>query len=308
MKSKLITIFVFFLNFFFSSIAFSVENKILFKINNEIISTIDVYNETKYLKLINPKLQNLDKENIYEIAKNSLIRENIKKIELLKNNIDLNIDDKVKNEIKSNFSKRLKFNSITEMENFLKKNNINQQDIFNKIIVESMWNSLIVKKFIKDVKIDQNKIKKEINKQSKQDEYFLFEIVFDVKTNENLDSKFNIIKNDIEIKGFENTAIIHSLSPSAKTGGELGWIKASSLNDKIEEEIKDLKNGEITNPIVIPGGFLILKLQNKRVTEKNLNIEKELKLVVRNKTNEQLNQFSIIYFNKIKKDIIINEL
>ena len=308
MKSKLITIFVFFLNFFFSSIAFSVENKILFKINNEIISTIDVYNETKYLKLINPKLQNLNKENIYEIAKNSLIRENIKKIELLKNNIDLNIDDKVKNEIKSNFSKRLKFNSITEMENFLKKNNINQQDIFNKIIVESMWNSLIVKKFIKDVKIDQNKIKKEINKQSKQDEYFLFEIVFDVKTNENLDSKFNIIKNDIEIKGFENTAIIHSLSPSAKTGGELGWIKASSLNDKIEEEIKDLKNGEITNPIVIPGGFLILKLQNKRVTEKNLNIEKELKLVVRNKTNEQLNQFSIIYFNKIKKDIIINEL
>ena len=114
MKSKLITIFVFFLNFFFSSIAFSVENKILFKINNEIISTIDVYNETKYLKLINPKLQNLDKENIYEIAKNSLIRENIKKIELLKNNIDLNIDDKVKNEIKSNFSKRLKFKNIKD--------------------------------------------------------------------------------------------------------------------------------------------------------------------------------------------------
>ena len=308
MKSKLIEIFFFFFNFFFTSVTFSVENKILFKINNEIVSTIDVYNETKYLKLINPKLQNLDKENIYEIAKNSLIREKIKKIELLKNNIDLDINDKMGNEIKSNFSKRLKFNSIEEMENFLKKNNINQQDILNKIIVESMWNSLIVKKFIKDVKIDQNKIKKEINEHGKQEEYFLFEILFDIKKDENLDSKLNVIKNDIKIKGFENSAIIHSLAPTGNTGGELGWIKLSSLSDKIKEEIKDLKNGEITKPIVIPGGFLLLKIQNRRITKKNLNIEKELKLAVRNKTNEQLNQFAIIYFNKIKKDILINEL
>ena len=308
MKSKLIAILVFFFNFFFTNVTFSVENKILFKINNEIITTIDVYNETKYLKLINPKLQNLNKENIYDIAKNSLIRENIKKIELLKNNINLDINDKMENEIKSNFSKRLKFNSIKEMENFLKKNNINQQDILNKIIVESMWNSLIVKKFIKDVKIDQNKIKKEINESDRQEEYFLFEIVFDINTDENFDTKLNTIKNDIKIKGFENSAIIHSLAPTADTGGELGWIKLSSLSDKIKEEIKDLKNGEITKPIVIPGGFLLLKIQNRRITKKNLNIEKELKLAVRNKTNEQLNQFSIIYFNKIKKDILINEL
>jgi len=136
----------------------------------------------------------------------------------------------------------------------------------------------------------------------------LFEILFDIKKDENLDSKLNVIKNDIKIKGFENSAIIHSLSPTAKTGGELGWIKTSSLSDKIKEEIKDLKIGEITKPIVIPGGFLLLKIQNKRITKKNLNIEKELKLAVRNKTNEQLNQFSIIYFNKIKKDILINEL
>ena len=308
MKTKLIVILVFFFNFFFTNVTFSVENKILFKINNEIITTIDVYNETKYLKLINPKLQNLNKENIYEIAKNSLIRENIKKIELLKNNINLDINDKMENEIKSNFSKRLKFNSIKEMENFLKKNNINQQDILNKIIVESMWNSLIVKKFIKDVKIDQNKIKKEINESGRQEEYFLFEIVFDINSDENFDSKLNTIKNDIKIKGFENSAIIHSLAPTGNTGGELGWIKLSSLSDKIKEDIKDLKNGEITKPIVIPGGFLLLKIQNRRITKKNLNIEKELKLAVRNKTNEQLNQFAIIYFNKIKKDILINEL
>ena len=305
---KKIIIFFFCINFFFTTNVFSVENKILFKINNEIISTIDVYNETKYLKLINPKLQNLDKENIYEIAKNSLIRENIKKIELLKNGIDLNVDEEIKIQIKNNFSKKLKFNSIKEMENFLKKNNIKQEDVVNKITIERLWNSLIVKKFIKDVKIDQNQIKKEINQQSDQQEYFLFEIVFNTKTNENLDSKYEIIKNDINNKGFENSAIIHSLSPSAKSGGLLGWIKESALNKNIKEKIKNLENGEITKPIVVPGGILILKMQNKRMTKMNLDIKKELKLAVRKRTNEQLNQFSIIYFNKVKKNILINEL
>ena len=305
---KTITIFVFCINLFFTTSVFGVENKILFKINNEIISTIDVYNETKYLKLINPKLQNLDKENIYEIAKNSLIRENIKKIELLKNNIDLNVNEEMKNQIKNNFSKRLKFNSIKEMENFLKTNNIKHEDVVNKITIESLWNSLIVKKFIKDVKINQNKIKEEINQQTNQQEFFLFEIVFNIKTNENLDSKYEIIKNDINNKGFENSAIIHSLSTSSESGGEIGWIKESALNKNIKEKIENLESGEITKPIVVPGGILILKMKNKRITKKNLDIEKELKLAVRKRTNEQLNQFSIIYFNKIKKNIMINEL
>ena len=71
---------------------YSFENKILFKINNEIISTIDIYNEITYLKLLNPNIKNLDQNNLYEVAKNSLIREHIKKIELLRNNINLNIE------------------------------------------------------------------------------------------------------------------------------------------------------------------------------------------------------------------------
>ena len=159
---KTITIFVFCINLFFTTSVFGVENKILFKINNEIISTIDVYNETKYLKLINPKLQNLDKENIYEIAKNSLIRENIKKIELLKNNIDLNVNEEMKNQIKNNFSKRLKFNSIKEMENFLKTNNIKHEDVVNKITIESLWNSLIVKSLLKMLKLIKIKSKRKL--------------------------------------------------------------------------------------------------------------------------------------------------
>ena len=64
----------------------------------------------------------------------------------------------------------------------------------------------------------------------------------------------------------------------------------------------------ITNPLVIPGGYLILKLNEKRITKKDIKLEDELKKIIEIKTNEQLNQFSNIFLNKIKKDIIINEL
>ena len=124
---------------------------------------------------------------------------------------------------------------------------------------------------------------------------------------ENLIEKVEKDKKDIELKGFENAVLIHSISDSVNKGGKLGWIKKSSLNSKIMNKIEYTKIGELTEPIIIPGGFLVLKIQDKRKTNEKLNLNKALKLIIDEKTNEQLNQLSIIYFNKIKKDIQINE-
>ena len=126
MKSKLIVIFVFFFNFFFISITSSIENKILFKINNEIISTIDLYNETKYLTLLNTNLANLEKKRIYEISKNSLIREKIKEIELLKNYKNLDIDEKYFDQLMNNYSVKMGFNNVN---NFVKNIEANGLDV-----------------------------------------------------------------------------------------------------------------------------------------------------------------------------------
>ena len=287
---------------------FSFENKILFKINNEIISTIDIYNEISYLKLLNPDIKNLDQNRLYEIAKNSLIREHIKKIELIKNNINLNIEENKLDKVKKNFSDRLRLNSEKELENILKQLNLNKKDIIDKLIIESMWNSLIVKKFIKDVKIDEEKIKKEISQINYQYEYNLSEIVFELKTSENINDKYLLIKNKIKQDGFVEAALSSSISETSKTGGALGWIKQSTLSKVIKDELINIKTGNITKPIVIPGGILILKVNNQRKIKKDIDIKKEMKIVIRNKTNEQLNQYSILYFNKVKKDILINEL
>ena len=286
----------------------SFETKILFKINYEIISTIDIFNEISYLKLLNPNIKNLNQNNLYEIAKKSLIREHIKKIELLKNNINLNIDEDQLDQVKKKFSSRLKLNSEKDLENFLKQINLKKKDIIDKLIIESLWNSLIVKKFIKDVKIDQEKIKKEINKINFQYEYDLSEIVFELKDNENINDKYLSIKNKIDQDGFDDVALLLSISETSKTGGKLGWIKQNTLSKVVKNELVNLRTGDITKPIVVPGGILIIKINNLRKIEKEINFKKEMQTVIRNKTNEQLNQFSLLYFNKVKKDILINEL
>ena len=298
----------YFLIFVFFNQSNALENKILFKINNEIISTIDLYNETKYLSLLNKDLINLEKDKIFEISKNSLIREKIKEIELLKNYKTLDIDKKYFDQIMNDYSKKMGFENVKKFSENIKINGLDFETIQNKIKIELYWNQLIVKKFLKDVKIDKNKIKEELAKNLTQKELLLSEIVFNIDTKSNLEKKLEFIQKDIKTKGFSNAALIHGISDTANNGGKLGWIKLSSLNTKIKSEIKNIKVGDISNPIVVPGGFLILKIVDQRDVKNNLDINKAIELAVNEKTNEQLNKLSIVYYNKIKKDIQINAI
>jgi len=87
----------------------------------------------------------------------------------------------------------------------------------------------------------------------------------------------------------------------------VGWVKENSISKKINNKLKKITKGEFTKPIQVPGGFLILYINDVRSVE-NENMEKQLNLIIREKTNNQLNQFSNIFFNKIKKNTEINEL
>ncbi len=302
---KIVLIYIF---LFTTSSLHALENKILFKINNEIITTVDVYNEITYLKILNPKISNLNEEKIYEISKNSIIREKIKELEISKNFEKADLDKEYLNQLLINYSKKMGFKSFEQFNDYINSKNLNMKNVKKKIKLEVLWNQLIVKKFINEVKIDKKKIEEDLKKNNKQIEYLLSEIVFNVKNKNILNDAINTIKNDIESKGFANAAIIHSISDTSSNGGNIGWIKKTSLNPKITNEIEKIQLGNFTNPIVVLGGFLILKIDDQRLTDKDIDIENEIKLVMQEKTNEQLNQFSIIYFNKVKKNIQIDEL
>jgi len=299
--------YLFFLIIFFNSSAISIENKIILKIDNIIITSIDVFNEVNYLKALNPSLKNLDENIILTVAKDSLIREKIKKIEISKFNIS-NIDDKyLENLIKSIYTNIGLINK-EEFVSYINSFGINLTSIEEKLSSETHWNQLIYNKFFTKLKIDKNKIKEEIQKnKEKSRSYLLYEIVYSADQNIKSEELFKDIQKSIFENGFENAAAIFSISESAKTGGNLGWVNENTMNKKILKEINDLKIGQHTNPILIPGGFLILKIKDQKEIEKKIDIKKELNSRIRLLQNQQLNQYSNIYFQKIKKNISINE-
>jgi len=294
--------------FFFNTATFSLENKILFKINNEIITTIDIYKEVQYLKILNSKINELEKEKIYEIAKNSLVKDKIKEIELKNNFKNLKIDNSYYELLLNNFSKERGFVSASKFREYIEINNLDIKNIEKKIKYEVLWNRLIVQKFLNKVKIDKEQIINDLKKNNKQTEYLLSEIVFDVENKNKFKEKLDLIKKDIKDKSFQSAATIHGISDTAPNGGLIGWVKKSSLNPLIQDRISKIGMGNITEPIIIPGGFLILKIDDIRVTNKEFKSEDEIKSIIDAKTNEQLSQYSIIYFNKIKKETQIDEL
>ena len=286
----------------------SIETKIIHNIQNEIITNIDIKNEFKYLLALNNSLKQLDKEKILNISNESIIREKIKKIEILKNFKEIKIDDDYSAMLLKNIYSRLNLKSIDEFEIYLKEYDLKIEDIKTKITIDALWNELIVQKYNSKIVINETKIKKEILKNSKiqSKEYQLAEIIFEVTSKEEIEKKYNQIVKSINDIGFENSAAIYSFSESAKIGGDIGWINENSLNDNIKKNIDSLQIGEITNPIILSNGILILKLINTKNSETTIDVENELKKAINYERNRQLNQYSKIYYNKIKKNLDFN--
>ncbi len=284
------------------------ENKILFKINNEIITSIDILEELKYLSIINEEFKNTKKKQAIEIAKNSLIREKIKKIELLNYYENIALEEKILENIIINYFSRLNINSVRDFEFYFNEKKIDTAILKEKITIEVLWNQLIYRKYSKSIRINKDDIVKNLNKNKKQKEFLLSEIVFNVNTDEKYKDKLNLIKKTIKEKSFSQAALIHSISDTSKTGGKLNWIKESVLNNRIKNELNDIQIGDLTNPILIPGGFIILKIEDIKLTKIPLNIDQEVEKITKQQTNDQLNRYSNIYFSKIKKNVLINEL
>ncbi len=299
--------YIFFLTFFFHSVSLSIENKILLKINNEIITSIDIINETIYLKTLNPNLKNLDNNKLMQVAKDSLIREKIKKIEISKFNNN-KISDKYLDNVIKNIYQNIGLKNEEEFLNYINSNSIDILTIRKKLSYEAFWNQIIYEKFFTKIKIDKEKIKREIQENNqKLESYLLYEIVYNADESVQAKQIFEKIKKSISKDGFQNTAAIFSIAESSKSGGKLGWINESSMNKKIYNEVSKIKIGAYTNPILIPGGFLLLAVMDKKEIDKEIDFEKELSTRIRSLQNEQLNQYSNIYFKKIKKDILIDE-
>ena len=286
----------------------TIENKILFKIDNEIITTIDIYEEIKFLRTFTPEINDLEDAELFEISKNSILRDRIKKIEILEFVKELKVQDKfLLNLIKNKYSKT-NIDTLEDFRIYLKKNNLDFNNVNEKLTIELIWNDLIYQKFNKKISIDREKIKKELlqnSKKERQREFLLSEIVFTENDKINFKKKNKEIISDINNIGFKKTALKHSVSDTASNGGLIGWIKEDNLNQNIKKIVKELKTGQFSKPIRTSSGFMILKINDEKEYLSKFNLADKMEEVIRFKTNDQLNQFSRMYFNKVKKDLII---
>ena len=304
---KAIILVIFFL--FINKNAFS-ENKfyIVAKVNNEIITNYDVEIESNYLKLLNPNLNQLDKNRVIGIAKNSLINEIIKQKQLEKI-FEFDQSQKIIDKIFEDFHTNLGFSKEKEFDQVLKnKKTYSILEVKEKIKIDFLWNKLIYNLHNKQIKVDKNKLLNKIkNSDQYKNQYLLSEIFFNKEKNESLENKVNKIKKSIDDVGFNNTASLYSISDTSSVGGKIGWINEENLSPKILEELYKIKSGEITEMIKIGNNFLILKIEEIKKNKIKIDNEMKLKEMIDFERNRQLNQFSNIYFNKIKINYSINE-
>ena len=291
--------------------SYSNENiYIVYKVNNEIITNSDIEKEYRYLITLNNQLKTLDKFKVLELSKESALREKIKKIELAKyfdlKILDLNIDNYLQN-----FYKSLNIKNDGEFKQYLKNNDISFNYLKKKIQIEIIWNQLIYDKYNTQINIDKKKLKKkleELNKSEKQKVYLLSEILFDKENSLSFEKRLKNISQSISEIGFNNTANIYSISDSAKFGGNIGWVEEQKLSKNIIEELKLLKIGQYTAPIKASGSFLLLKIEEIKYEKAPINEDEELNKMIQFETSKQLDQFSKIFYKKIKINSLIDEL
>ena len=295
--------------FLFTSFSFSnIDLRILMKINNEIITTYDVEKEKNYLLALNPNLKEIDENQLISIAKKSLTKEIIRKIEILKYK-ELKQENSQIDSVLNSLIKNLNFTNKTELENYLQNFDISIDDL-KKIEIENELKNIVYAKYNKSVNINRENLKLKIDNLIKNDyvfEYNLSEIIFTTKSNTNYNEEFKTIKNSIDVNGFENTANLYSISDSSKVGGKIGWVAKKNLSAPIIKKIKDLKKNEYSEPIKIGNDYLILKINETRKKPFKMDKQAELEKMIMIETTKQLEKFSKIFYNKIKLNAKISE-
>ena len=311
--SKKLISFLFLLIFVFD--ANGTEVKILYKINEDVITTYDVENESNYLKTLNKNLENISKKELIETSIQSLIREKIKKNEIDRV-FEINYEKAMKsdniNNLIKNFYSNLNFATENDFQEYLAKNGVSMFNLKKKFVIEQMWNQLIVNKYDNIIKININEINRKVDKiiseNNEISSFDLSEIVFLEKNKKDNENKYLEIKKSIIEIGFNETAILYSISESAKLGGTIGWINENQISKKILDEIKKIDIGEYTEIINTAAGNIILKLNDKKKEKTVIDRQKEINKLIRFKRNQLLTEYSIIFYKELENKSYVKKL
>lgn len=303
---KLFFNYLFFFNiFFYLNIYASTENKIIVKINDKIISSYEIKNKINTeLVLRNLEINQENIDNFKNYSLQELIKLRLKEIEILKlmstnyKNVDI---VKQLNKISSG--------NIAELKKRFKNNKINYDIFINELKIQTAWQQLIFQLFKNKVQIDENEIIKLANefKDTRQfKEFDLSEIVITFENNNEMKAKIENIKSSLNDVGFEKTVKIFSESDTATNDGKLGLINENMLSAEISRKLKNLREGEISEPITQANKILFLKVNKiNRTKNDNLDFEELKKNIENKKKNDLFNLYSESHLSKLKNSSYI---
>ncbi|MFL2889456.1 MAG: peptidylprolyl isomerase [Pelagibacteraceae bacterium] len=281
-----------------------IQNKIVVKVNNDIITNIDIQNEIKTLLLINQKpinQKNIDQSK--DIAIKSLIRKLIKKNEIKKFNITKYSKEDI-NVYLSNISKKNNTNINGLKKIFLEKN-ANYNVFVEGLQIELLWNTLIYSIYSNQLEVNPYEIENELEMRTNKSviaEYKLSEIELSLN-NEKIEEIYKLIKSE----GFKKAVKKFSISNSSNMGGDIGWISKNDLSNIYINELAKFKLGDVTTPIKNENSIVILKIDDiKKINNKNLDVQKIKEQIISNKRDEKLNLFSRSHFSSLENSTLIN--
>ncbi len=285
------------------------QNKIIANVQNQIISSYELKNKIKTILFISDQKLNQNNVNFYKKeAMRLLIDYKLKKEEVSKFNIVIDNNIKTNNYLKNLASKHS--TNIQGLKKIFINNNIDFEIYLDEIKIEFAWQQLIFNLYKDKINLNNDEVEKELNNfvKNKQDidEYKLLEIELLLKNNSEDNDEIEEVKKQIDLIGFENTAIKFSTASSAIDGGSLGWINSKSLSNKIYDIVKVMQIGEVSKPIFQGQTAMFLKLIDKKSLEiNNINLNEIREKIIVAKKNEYLNLFSNNHLSKIKNNALI---
>ena len=285
-----------------------ISDSIFMSIGDKPITKSDIVNEIKIILILNNESYTDDKkEQLHEVAVKSVVKRNIKLIEVERHNFLRYNEEDFQKELL-----RLASNIYVDVEtlkNICATNDLDFSIIEDQIKVELHWNTLIFELYKNTLQIDPEKIEERLKlfqDKKKIEEYLISEIVINKVPDDEIELKIEEIKNKIKVDGFESAAKNLSISESSIKGGDLGWVNEDIISEKIKSRLKNTPVGEISSPIIVSEGILFFKVRDKREVNTNLSLEELKNKLVNSEKTRILNMHSLSHYDKVRRSVSIN--
>ena len=306
---KIIYITLLSLVFIFKIANAEISDSLFVTVGNKAITKSDVVNEIKIILIINNESYSDDKrENLHDIAIKSIIKRSVKQIAIGKNDL-LRFDKKdLINELEKMATK---INvDLETFKNICSSNELDFSLIEDQVKTELLWNSLIFHLYKSRISVNAEEINDQLKLiQSKKEieEFLISEIVISSVEADQLKTKINEVKEKIKNEGFNNVAMNLSISTTAINGGDMGWLNENQMPEKIKTIVMTTPVGNITEPILLSRGILLLKIRNRRKIQKKSIEETKNELVNLEKT-KILNMYSLSHYDSLRRSVAVNFL